>query len=169
VVYPPYYEDEVKPDMRKRRAEKRQLASDPKFRSLLVTRFVNCLFRKGKKSVGERILYHALDLIEERSDNSGLEVFEKALDNVKPVVKVRSRRVGGATYQVPEEVRPDERLALSIRWLIVFAKERGEKTMAERLAGEFMDAANGQGRAMQRREETHRMADANRAFAHYRW
>ena len=155
--------------MRKRRAEKRHLAPDPKFSSLLVTRFVNCLFRKGKKSVGERTFYAALDLIEERSDNSGLETFEKALDNVKPVVKVRSRRVGGATYQVPEEVRPDERLALSIRWLIMFARERSEKTMAQRLAGEFMDAATGQGRAMQRREETHRMAEANRAFAHYRW
>jgi small subunit ribosomal protein S7 len=114
-------------------------------------------------------LYQAFDLIQERSGNEGLEIFEKAVDNVKPVVKVRSRRVGGATYQVPEEVRPDERLALSIRWLIQFARERGEKTMAQRLAGEFIDAAGGQGRAMQRREETHRMADANRAFAHYRW
>lgn len=155
--------------MRKRRAEKRQILGDPKYHSVLVTRFVNCLFRNGKKSVAERLLYQALDMIQERSGNDGLEIFEKAVDNVKPVVKVRSRRVGGATYQVPEEVRPDERLALSIRWLIQFARERGEKTMAQRLAGEFMDAAGGQGRAMQRREETHRMADANRAFAHYRW
>ena len=155
--------------MRKRRAEKRQLSPDPKFDSILITQFVNCLFRKGKKSVGERIFYNALDLIRERSGNEGLEVFEKAVENAKPVVKVRSRRVGGATYQVPEEVRGDERLALSIRWLIQFARERGEKTMAQRLAGEFMDASNGQGRAMQRREETHRMAEANRAFAHYRW
>ena len=155
--------------MRKRRAEKRQLSPDPKFDSILITQFVNCLFRKGKKSVGERIFYNALDLIRERSGNEGLEVFEKAVENAKPVVKVRSRRVGGATYQVPEEVRGDERLALSIRWLIQFARERGEKTIAQRLAGEFMDASNGQGRAMQRREETHRMAEANRAFAHYRW
>ncbi len=155
--------------MRKRRAEKRQLASDPKFRSLLVSRFINCLFKKGKKSVGERTFYASLDLIEERTGDSGLEVFEKAIENVKPVVKVRSRRVGGATYQVPEEVRGDERLALSIRWLILFAASRGEKTMAQRLAGEFIDASTGQGRAIQRREETHRMAEANRAFAHYRW
>lgn len=155
--------------MRKRRAEKRQLPGDPKYHSVLVTRFVNCLFRNGKKSIAESLLYQAFDLVQERSGNEGLEVFEKAVDNVKPVVKVRSRRVGGATYQVPEEVRPDERLALSIRWLIQFARERGEKTMAQRLAGEFMDAAGGTGRAMQRREETHRMADANRAFAHYRW
>ena len=136
---------------------------------MLITRFVNCLFRQGKKSVGEHIIYEAFDLIKARSGNEGLEVFEKAVDNVKPIVKVRSRRVGGATYQVPEEVRADERLALSIRWLIQFAKERGEKTMAQRLAGEFLDAASNQGRAIQRREETHRMAEANRAFAHYRW
>ena len=154
---------------RRRRAEKRQLVPDPKFGSVLVTRFVSCLFRKGKKSVGERIFYDALDLIKERSGNEGLEVFEKAVESVKPVVQVRSRRVGGATYQVPVEVRFDERLALSIRWLISFASARGEKTMAQRLAGEFMDASSGQGRAMQRREETHRMAEANRAFAHYRW
>jgi len=155
--------------MRKRRAERRQLSPDPKFGSVLVTRFVSCLFRKGKKSVGERTFYRALDLVKERTGNDGLEVFEKAIENVKPVVQVRSRRVGGATYQVPVEVRSDERLALSIRWVIGFAAERGEKTMAQRLAGEFADAANGQGRAMQRREETHRMAEANRAFAHYRW
>ncbi len=155
--------------MRKRRAEKRQLRPDPKYHNVLITRFVNCLFRNGKKSVGEHLLYEALDIIKSRSGNEGMEIFEKAVENVKPVVKVRSRRVGGATYQVPEEVRPDERLALSIRWLILFAKERGEKTMAQRLAGEFMDAASGQGRAIQRREETHRMAEANRAFAHYRW
>ena len=155
--------------MRKRRAEKRRLAADPKFNSILVSQFMNCLFRKGKKSVGERLFYEALDLIQERSGNDGLEVFEKAVENVKPSVKVKSRRVGGATYQVPEEVRGDERLALSIRWLIQFARDRGEKTMAQRLAGEFLDASTSQGRAMQRKEETHRMAEANRAFAHYRW
>ena len=155
--------------MRKRRAEKRHLLPDPKFGSVLITRFVNCLFKKGKKSVGEQTFYRALDLIQERTGNEGLEVFEKAVENVRPVLKVRSRRVGGQTYQVPEEVRGDERLALSIRWLIAYAQERGENTMAQRLAGEFTDASNGQGRAMQRREETHRMAEANRAFAHYRW
>ena len=154
---------------RKRRAEKRKLLPDPKCGSLLVTQFVNCLFRKGKKSVGERIFYESLDLIKARTGKDGLEVFEKAVDNVKPVVQVRSRRVGGATYQVPVEVRTDERLALSFRWLITFTKGRGEKTMAQRLAGELTDASNGQGRAMQRRDETHRMAEANRAFAHYRW
>ena len=145
------------------------MSPDPKFGSVLVTRFVSCLFRKGKKSVGEQTFYRALDLVTERTGSDGLEVFEKAIENVKPVVQVRSRRVGGATYQVPVEVRSDERLALSIRWVIGFAAARGEKTMAQRLAGEFMDAANGQGRAMQRSEETHRMAEANRAFAHYRW
>jgi small subunit ribosomal protein S7 len=134
-----------------------------------VAEFMNCLFRKGKKSVAEGIFYNALDLVKDRTGREGLEVFEQAVDAVKPQVQVRSRRVGGATYQVPVEVRPRESLSLSIRWLISFSKARGEKTMAQRLAGEFVDAVNGQGRAMQRREETHRMAEANRAFAHYRW
>jgi small subunit ribosomal protein S7 len=154
---------------RKRRADRRRLNPDPKHQNVMVTRFVNCLFRRGKKSTGERTLYEALDIIKQRSGNEGIEVFEKAVENVKPVIHVRSRRVGGQTYQVPVEVRQNERLALSIRWLISFARQRGEKTMAQRLAGEFMDAAGGQGRAMQRRDETHRMAEANRAFAHYRW
>ena len=154
---------------RRRRAEKRRLSPDPKYGNTLVTEFVSCLFRRGKKSIGERIFYDALDLVKARTGTEGVEVFEKAVESVKPAVLVRSRRVGGATYQVPVEVRQNERLALSIRWLITFAKARGEKTMAERLAGEFMDASKGQGRAMQRREETHRMAEANRAFAHYRW
>jgi len=154
---------------RKRRGGKRPPSPDPKHHSVLVTQFVNCLFKKGKKSTGERIIYDAFEIVRERSGNEGLEVFQKAVDTVKPMIHVRSRRVGGQTYQIPVEVRQDERLALSIRWLIQFARQRGEKTMAQKLAGEFMDAANGQGRAMQRREETHRMADANRAFAHYRW
>ena len=154
---------------RKRRGGKQGLNPDPKHNSLLVTNFVNCLFRQGKKSTGERIFYSALDTIKERTGNEGLEVFEKALDNVKPMVHVRSRRVGGQTYQIPVEVRHYERLALSMRWIISFAKQRGEKTMAAKLAGELMDASTGQGRAIQRREETHRMAEANRAFAHYRW
>ena len=154
---------------RKRRGGKQGVGPDPKYKSLLVTNFVNCLFRQGKKSTGERIFYSALDTIKERTGNDGLEVFEKAVDNVKPMVQVRSRRVGGQTYQVPVEVRQDERLALSIRWLVSFSKQRGEKTMAAKLAGEFIDASTGQGRAIQRREEVHRMAEANRAFAHYRW
>jgi small subunit ribosomal protein S7 len=155
--------------MRKRRADKRDLIPDPKFSSILVTQFVSCLFRKGKKSVGERTFYKALDIISERLGKEGIEVFERAVENVKPALQVKSRRVGGATYQVPVEVRPDERLSLSFRWLITYARGRAERTMAQRLAGEFMDAANRQGRAMQRKDETHRMAEANRAFAHYRW
>jgi small subunit ribosomal protein S7 len=155
--------------MRKRRAEKSDVAPDPKFGSVLVTQFVNCLFGQGKKSTGETIFYDALDLIQERTDKEGLRVFEQALENVKPVIQVRSRRVGGQTYQVPMEVRGEERLSLAFRWIITYSRERSEKTMAQRLAAELMDAANSQGRAVQRREETHRMAEANRAFAHYRW
>ena len=155
--------------MRKRRAEKNEVPPDPKFGSVLVTQFVNCLFGGGKKSTGETIFYDALDMIQERSEKEGVRVFEQALENVKPVIQVRSRRVGGQTYQVPTEVRSDERLALAFRWIITYSRERSEKTMAERLSAELMDAANGQGRTVQRREETHRMAEANRAFAHYRW
>ena len=155
--------------MRKRRAEKSDVSPDPKFGSVLVTQFVNCLFGGGKKSTGETIFYDALDLIEARTEKEGLRVFEQGLENVKPVVQVRSRRVGGQTYQVPTEVRGEERLALAFRWIITYSRQRSEKIMAERLAGELMDAANGQGRAVQRREETHRMAEANRAFAHYRF
>ena len=155
--------------MRKRRAEKRDQVPDPKFGSILITQFVSSLFRKGKKSVGKKIFYMALDLISERSGKEGVEVFEQAVESVKPIVQVKSRRVGGQTYQVPVEVRQDERLSLSISWIIQFARDRNEKTMDQRLAGELQDAANGQGRSIQRREETHRMAEANRAFAHYRW
>ena len=155
--------------MRKRRAEKRDQVPDPKFGSILITQFVSSLFRKGKKSVGEKIFYMALDLISERSGKEGVEVFEQAVESVKPIVQVKSRRVGGQTYQVPVEVRQDERLSLSISWIIQFARDRNEKTMDQRLAGELQDAANGQGRSIQRREEVHRMAEANRAFAHYRW
>jgi small subunit ribosomal protein S7 len=155
--------------MRKRRAEKTEVPPDPKFGSVLVTQFVNCLFGKGKKSVAESIFYDAVDLIQERTDKEGLSVFEQALENVKPLMQVRSRRVGGQTYQVPTEVRGDERLSLAFRWIITYSRERSEKTMAQRLGAELMDAASGQGRAVQRREESHRMAEANRAFAHYRW
>ncbi len=142
---------------------------DPKYGSTLVTQFISCLFRSGKRSVGETIFYDALDLVKGRTEKEGKEVFEQAVENVKPIIQVRSRRVGGQTYQVPIEVRQDERLSLSFRWLITYSKARGEKTMAQRLAGELVDASNGQGGAVQRREETHRMAEANRAFAHYRW
>jgi small subunit ribosomal protein S7 len=155
--------------MRKRRAEKREQVPDPKFGSILITQFVSSLFRKGKKSVGEKLFYMSIDLISERTGKEGVEVFEQAVESVKPIVQVKSRRVGGQTYQVPVEVRQDERLSLSISWIIQFARDRNEKTMAQRLAGELQDAANGQGQAIQRREEVHRMAEANRAFAHYRW
>ena len=155
--------------MRKRRAEKREQVPDPKFGSILITQFVSSLFRKGKKSVGEKLFYMPIDLISERTGKEGVEVFEQAVESVKPIVQVKSRRVGGQTYQVPVEVRQDERLSLSISWIIQVARDRNEKTMAQRLAGELQDAANGQGQAIQRREEVHRMAEANRAFAHYRW
>jgi len=142
---------------------------DPKYKNTLVTKFINNLMRKGKKSTAESILYNAIDYIEERTEQNGLEVFQKAVENVKPIVEVKSRRVGGATYQVPIEIRQNRRLALSIRWLINYAKARPEKTMAERLANELTQAAKNQGAAIKKREDTHKMAEANKAFAHYRW
>ncbi len=142
---------------------------DPKYKNTLVTKFINNLMRKGKKSTAESILYNAIDYIEERTEQNGLEVFQKAVENVKPIVEVKSRRVGGATYQVPIEIRQNRRLALSIRWLINFAKARPEKTMAERLANELEQAAKNQGASIKKREDTHKMAEANKAFAHYRW
>ena len=154
---------------RRKRVVKRQLLPDPKYHNVLATRFVNSLMKRGKKSVAEVIFYSAIDLVAERSGQDGIEIFQKAVENVKPTVMVRSRRVGGATYQVPIEVRHDERTARSIRWLIRFAKERSERTMAERLANEFLAAAKGEGGAVRQREDSHRMADANRAFAHYRF
>jgi len=134
-----------------------------------VAKFVNNLMRKGNKSVGERIIYGAFDQVEQRLKDDPLKIFKKALDNVKPVVEVKSRRVGGATYQVPVEVRQDRRVALAMRWLIDYSKNRGEKTMVEKLAGEIMDAASNRGNAVKKREDTHKMAEANKAFAHYRW
>ncbi len=154
---------------RRKRVIKRQLLPDPKFRNLLVTRFINSLMKQGKKSVAETIFYRAIDLVVERSSQDGIELFEKAVENVKPTVMVRSRRVGGATYQVPIEVRYEERTARSIRWLIRFASERSEPTMAERLANEILSASKGEGGAVRQREDVHRMAEANRAFAHYRF
>ena len=154
---------------RRRKIPKRELLPDPKYNSSLVTKFINNLMRKGKRSVAESILYNAIDYIEERTGQNGLEVFQKAVDNVKPFVEVKSRRVGGATYQVPVEIRQNRRLALSIRWLISFAKARPEKTMAERLSRELEAASKTQGASVKKREDTHKMAEANKAFAHYRW
>ena len=154
---------------RRRKIPKRELLPDPKYNSPLITKFINNLMRKGKRSVAESILYNAIDYIEERTGQNGLEVFQKAVDNVKPFVEVKSRRVGGATYQVPVEIRQNRRLALSIRWLISFAKARPEKTMAERLSMELEAASKTQGASIKKREDTHKMAEANKAFAHYRW
>ena len=154
---------------RRREIPRREVLPDPIYNSQLVTRFVNVLMKDGKKTVAERIVYDALDIIEERSGEDPMKTFKKAVDNVKPTVEVKSRRVGGSTYQVPIEVRPNRRLALSFRWLIQAAKSRGEKTMREKLAGEFLEAAENRGSAMKKKEDTHRMAEANKAFAHYRW
>jgi small subunit ribosomal protein S7 len=154
---------------RRRAAVKREVLPDPKFGDLIVTKFMNCLMYQGKKSVAETIVYGALDRIAKRSGQDALRMFHDALNNVRPTVEVRSRRVGGATYQVPVEVRPDRSQALAIRWLITGARGRSEHTMEERLSGELMDAANNRGTAVKKREDTHRMADANKAFSHYRW
>ena len=148
---------------------KRKILPDPKFQDRLVTKFVNDLMRKGKKSTAEAICYGAFALVEERAKEEPLKTFKKALDNVKPVLEVKSRRVGGATYQVPVEVRPERRVALAMRWIVMNARSRGEKTMRERLAGEFVDAAQGRGNAVKKKDDTHKMAEANKAFAHYRW
>ena len=154
---------------RRRQAEKREILPDAKFGDTVVTKFMNNLMHDGKKSVAEGIVYGALDRVETRLRKAPVEVFHEALDNVKPSVEVRSRRVGGATYQVPVEVRPERREALAIRWLIKAARARNEHTMEERLAGELLDAANLRGAAVKKREDTHKMADANKAFSHYRW
>ena len=154
---------------RRSQAEKRETPPDPRFQSSTVTKFINNLMLDGKKSVAERIFYTAIEILEKRSGESGLEAFEKALNNAKPALEVKSRRVGGATYQVPIEVRPDRRTALATRWRIGFARARSEKSMAERLAGEFLAASRGEGNAIKKKEDTHRMAEANTAFAHYRW
>ncbi len=154
---------------RRHRAEKREVLPDPKFGDLVVSKFMNQIMEDGKKSVAERIVYGAFELVEARAKRNPVEVFHEAIDAVKPSVEVRSRRVGGATYQVPVEVRPERRQALAIRWLSAAASARNENTMRERLAGEMLDAANGRGSAVKKREDTHRMADANRAFSHYRW
>ncbi len=154
---------------RRRAAEKREVNPDPKYGDVVITKFINNLMLDGKKSVAERIVYGAFNLIESRQGKSPVDVFHEAMENVRPQIEVRSRRVGGATYQVPVEVRQDRKQALSIRWLIAAARNRSENTMVERLAGELLDAANGRGAAVKKREDTHRMAEANKAFAHYRW
>ena len=154
---------------RRRAAERRETLPDPKYGNTLLARFINMVMKSGKKSVAERIIYGALDQIQQRSNADPVELLDKALDNVRPVVEVKSRRVGGATYQVPVEVRPVRRNTLAMRWVIDAARARGEKTMALRLAGELMDAAESRGSAVKKKEDTHRMADANKAFAHYRW
>ncbi len=154
---------------RRHRAERRELIPDPKFGSLKVSRFMSCIMREGKKSVAESIVYGALEQIESKVKQSPVAVFDQALDNVMPSVEVRSRRVGGATYQVPVEVRPERRQTLAIRWIIAAARERNEKTMVDKLSGELLDASNNKGNAVKKREDTHRMAEANRAFSHYRW
>ncbi|WP_159593251.1 30S ribosomal protein S7 [Chelativorans xinjiangense] len=154
---------------RRHRAEKREINPDPKFGDQVVTKFMNAIMLDGKKSVAEQIVYGALDQVQEKTRQEPVAIFHQALDNVAPHVEVRSRRVGGATYQVPVDVRPERRQALAIRWLITAARNRNETTMIERLSGELMDASNNRGTAVKKREDTHKMAEANRAFSHYRW
>jgi len=154
---------------RRKSAAKRKVLPDPKYHNVLVTKFINGLLLDGKRSVAEKIFYNAIDIANKKNGSDGIEVFEKAIENVKPVLEVRSRRVGGATYQVPVEVRRDRQQALAIRWVISYAKGRSEKTMAERLAGEFVAAYNKEGSSIKKREDTHKMAEANKAFAHFKW
>ena len=154
---------------RRRAAEKREVLPDPKYGDPVLTKFINCIMLQGKKSAAEKIVYGALDTIERRSGQNGVRVFHEALENVKPTVEVRSRRVGGATYQVPVEVRQSRRQALALRWIIESSRNRSEYTMAERLSNELQDAAGLRGAAVKKREDTHRMAEANKAFSHYRW
>ena len=154
---------------RRREVPERKIIPDSKYNSKLVSQFVSCIMRDGKKSVAESILYNAFDVIQEKTGDEPLQVFEKAIDSVRPVIEVKSRRVGGSTYQVPTEIRPARRTALAIRWLLTYAKARTEKSMARKLAAELMDAANQKGATVKKREDTHKMADANKAFAHYRW
>jgi small subunit ribosomal protein S7 len=155
--------------MRRSGAAKREVLPDPKFGSRLVTKFVNIMMIRGKKSTAERIMYDALTSVEDRSKQEALKMFKQAIENVKPAVEVKSRRVGGSTYQVPVEVRPDRRTSLAMRWMIGAARRRPERSMADKLAAELLDAANNRGTAVKKREDTHKMAEANKAFAHYRW
>ncbi len=154
---------------RRRRTRKRDFAGDPKFNDVTVSRFINYIMRRGKKSTAEQIVYDCFDIIEEKTGQRGVDVFKKAVENVKPVLEVASRRVGGATYQIPIEVRHSRRLALAMRWITGFARGRTEHTMAERLANELMSASRNEGPAIKKKEDTHKMAEANKAFAHFRW
>jgi small subunit ribosomal protein S7 len=154
---------------RRREVPKREILPDPVYNSQLVTKFVNSVMKQGKKSVAERILYGALEMVSEKTQDDPMKVFKKAVENVKPALEVKSRRVGGSTYQVPVEVRPNRRTSLAIRWLIEYAAGRGERTMKEKLAGELLDASNLKGGAMKKKDDTLKMAEANKAFAHYRW
>jgi small subunit ribosomal protein S7 len=154
---------------RRREVPERIIASDPKYNSALVAKFINCIMRDGKKSVAESTLYKALDIMGEKASEPPLKMFEQAVDNVRPLIEVKSRRVGGSTYQVPTEIRPSRRTALGIRWIITFARQRPEKGMAIKLASELLDAANRKGASVKKKEDTHRMAEANKAFAHFRW
>ena len=155
--------------MRRTGAAKREVLPDPKFGSRLVTKFINIMMLRGKKPTAERIMYDAIASVEDRSKQEGIKMFKTAIDNVKPAVEVKSRRVGGSTYQVPVEVRPDRRTSLAMRWVISAARRRPERSMAEKLSAELLDAANNRGAAVKKREDTHKMAEANKAFAHYRW
>jgi small subunit ribosomal protein S7 len=154
---------------RKREVTKREPLPDPRYGDKGVAKFINCMMERGKKNTSEIIVYEAFELIQKRTKEDPLKVFKKAMDNVKPMVEVRSRRVGGSTYQVPTEVRPDRRTALAMRWLISYSRGRAEKTMTDRLASELIDAFNNRGNAVKKREDTHKMAEANKAFSHYRW
>jgi small subunit ribosomal protein S7 len=155
--------------MRKKRAAKRRIDPDPKFNDVLVSKFINCVLREGKKHLARRIVYDAFDTIEQRTKAAGIDVFRKAINNVKPILEVRARRVGGATYQVPTEVRPERSEALAFRWLLTYAKERKDKSFSLKLASEMIAASNNDGSAIKKKEDTHKMAEANKAFAHFRW
>jgi len=155
--------------MRKRRAEKRYLKPDPKFNDVMVSKFINAIMLDGKKSTARKIVYDAFDIIEQRTKKPGLEIFKLAINNTQPLIEVRSRRVGGATYQVPTEVRPERRSALAMRWLKSYSRQRGEKSMSQRLAMELIAASNSEGSSVKKKEDTHRMAEANKAFAHFKW
>ncbi len=154
---------------RRRVVKKREIQPDPKYKDILAAKFINCIMRKGEKSLAEKTFYNSLEILGKKVNDDPLTVFKQAVDNVKPVLEVKSRRVGGATYQVPVEVRYDRRISLAIRWIIQFARARSEKTMQERLAAELLDAVNSRGATIKKKEDTHRMAEANKAFAHYRW
>lgn len=155
--------------MRKKRAEKRFIKPDPKYKDLLVAKFINSLMFDGKKAAARKLVYEAFDLIEERTKKSGMETFKKAIGNIQPMIEVRSRRVGGATYQVPSEVRPERRIALALRWIRTYSRSRGEKSMSAKLASELIAASNNDGSAVKKKEDTHKMAEANKAFAHFKW